>query len=146
MRIWGGAVVHGVALLVPRIVTATPQHPDSIRFTVGAPASVRRGEPVPIMLRITNAGDRPLHLYLTGRSITFDIIVAKSDGQVVWRRLEHLTSQQILQVKTLAPGESMELKDVWKQGVAEGEYTVQGVLPTDGAPLRTAPTRLRIRP
>jgi hypothetical protein len=146
MRMWGGVVVYGAALLVPSIVTATPQYPDSIRFTVVAPDSVRRGEPIPIMLRITNTGVRPLNLYLTGRSITFDIIVARSDGQVVWRRLEHVTGQQILQVKTLAPGESMELKDVWKQGVAEGEYTVQGVLPTDGAPLRTAPVRLRITP
>lgn len=111
-----------------------------------APPSVRLGESVPIALRVTNPGDRNLDLYLVGRAITFDIVVAASDGQVVWRRLEHVTSQQILQVKTLAPGETMELKEVWKQALDPGEYTVQGVLPTDGAPLRTAPKRLWITP
>lgn len=143
---WGGAVYCGAALLIPRPVTAAPQHPDSISFLVVAPDSVRRGEAVPLTLRLTNTGDRPVHLYLTGRTITFDIIVARADGQVVWRRLEHVTGQQILQVKTLAPGETMELKDVWKPAVDPGEYTLQGVLPTDGAPLRTAPRSLRITP
>lgn len=135
---WGGAVLCGAALLVP--------HPVTITFTVVAPDSVRRGEPVPITLRLTNTGKQTESLYLTGRTITFDIIVARSDGQVVWRRLAHSTGQQILQVKTLAPGETMELKDVWKQAVEPGDYTVQGVVPTDGAPLQTAVVRLRITP
>jgi len=103
MRNWGGAALCGAALLVPQIVTAAPQRPDSLSFTVVAPHAVRRGEPVPIRLRLTNTGARTLNLYLTGRTITFDIIVARSDGQVVWRRLEHVTSQQIVHVKTLAP-------------------------------------------
>jgi hypothetical protein len=137
-------VLCGAALLIPPPVTIT--------FTVVAPASVRRGEPVPITLRLTNTGGRALTLYLTGRSITFDIIVARLDGDVVWRRLEHVASQQILQVKTLAPGETLELKDQWRQrtnaGAAAptGDYTVTGVIPTDGQPLRTAPVRLRVTP
>ena len=146
MRNWGGAALCGAALLVPQIVTAAPQRPDSLSFTVVAPHSVRRGEPVPIRLRLTNTGARTLNLYLTGRTITFDIIVALSDGQVVWRRLEHVTSQQIVQVKTLAPGETFEMKDVWKATVDPGDYTVTGVIPTDGPPLRTAPTPLRVAP
>ena len=150
MWTWGGAAVCGAALLAARTVTPVPQHPDSIRFTVVAPDSVRRGAPVPITLRLTNTGDQPLNLYLTGRTITFDIIVTQSDGQVVWRRLDHVASQQILQLKTLAPGETLELQDRWRQrtnagtSAAAGNYTVTGVIPTDGEPLRTPPKRLRI--
>ena len=135
---WGGAVLCGAALLVPS--------PMTITFAVVAPDSARRGETVPITLRLTNTGREPENLYLTGRTITFDIIVARGDGHVVWRRLEHVTGQQILQVKTLAPGESFELRDVWKAGVEPGDYRVTGVLPTDRDALRTAPVTIRIRP
>lgn len=93
-----------------------------------------------------------MDLYLTGRTITFDIIVAGLDGQVVWRRLQHVATQQILQVKTLAPGETLELIDRWQQRtdagapVSAGDYSVTGVIPTDREPLRTTPVRLRIAP
>jgi hypothetical protein len=133
-------------------MTAAPQRPDSITFRVVAPHSVHRGEPVPITLRLTNTGARTLNLYLTGRSITFDIIVTRADGQVVWSRLEHATGQQIVQVKILAPGERFELKDVWRQRtnagaqVSPGDYTLTGVIPTDREPLRTVPLPLRIMP
>jgi hypothetical protein len=126
------------------------QTPDTLRFTLVAPDSVRPGESVAIALRLTNSSDRAVDLYLTGRSITFDIVVARPDGQIVWRRLQHVPTQQILQVKTLAPGETLELTDRWHQRtdsgtpVVPGDYTVTGVIPTDREPLRTAPTRLRI--
>jgi len=152
MRSWGGAALCSAALLVPRIMTAAPQRPDSITFTVVAPQSVRRGEAVPITLRLTNTSARTLNLYLTGRTITFDIIVTRADGKVVWRRLEHVTGQQIVQVKTLTPGETFELKDVWHQRtnagarVSAGDYTLTGVIPTDREALRTVPLPLRIKP
>jgi hypothetical protein len=125
-------------------MSAAAQRPDSLDFTVVAPQTARRGRPVPITLRITNAGSHGVDLYLIGRKVTFDIIVARADGQVVWRRLERESGQQILQIKMLAPGETFELKDVWKGATAPGEYTVQGVLPTDREPLRTPEVRLRI--
>lgn len=146
MRSWGGAALCGAALLVPGTVTAATQRPDSVRFTLVAPDSVPRGEPVPITLRLTNTGDRRVTLYLTGRSITFDIIVARPDGDVVWRRLEHAASQQILRVQTLTPGETLELKHRWRAAAVPGDYTLTGVIPTDGKPLRTAPVPLRIMP
>jgi hypothetical protein len=150
MRNWGGAALCSAAFLVPRIMTAAPQRPDSITFTVVAPHTVRRGEPVPVVLRLTNTSARTVNLYLTGRTITFDIIVTRADGQVVWRRLEHVTGQQIVQVKTLTPGETFELKDEWHQRtnagarVSSGDYTLTGVIPTDRQPLRTVPRPLRI--
>jgi len=90
-----------------------------------------------------------MDLYLTGRSITFDIIIARPDGEVVWRRLQHVATQQILQVKHLAPGETLELTDRWHQRtdagapLTPGDYVVTGVIPTDREPLRTT-ARLRI--
>jgi hypothetical protein len=137
---WGGAVLCGVALLVPL------PHPVTVTCTLVAPDSARRGHEVPIVLRLANTGKAPENLYLTGRTITFDIIVARADGQVVWRRLEHETGQQVLQVKTLAPGETLELRDAWRALVDPGAYTVTGIIPTDRQPLRTAPVRLRITP
>lgn len=132
----------GAALLIPRTVTVT----------VVVPESVRRGDPVPITLRLTNTGKEPENLYLTGRSIAFDIIIARTDGEIVWRRLERATGEQILQVKTLAPGATLDLKDRWRQrtnaggAVPPGAYTVTGIIPTDREPLRTAPAQLRIAP
>jgi len=117
-----------------------------------APSTVRPGESVPVALRVTNPGDRSLDLYLVGRTITFDIVVAAPDGQVVWRRLEGASVQQILQVRTLAPGETLELRDAWSQRTnagaptAPGSYTMQGVIPTDAEPLRTAVVPLRVVP
>jgi hypothetical protein len=147
---WPGRAVVLVCCL--GVLAPTVMRPNSLRFVVVAPRSMRLGKPVPITLRLTNAGKRKADLYLLGRSITFDIIVAGPDGRVVWRRLEGTSGQQILQVKTLAPGETLELKDVWTQrtnagaAVRPGVYTVQGVLPTDAAPLQTRPVRLRITP
>lgn len=130
----------------------TARRPVTPIAEIIAPSSVPSGEVVPITLRVTNPGDRGLDLYLVGRTITFDIVVAAPDGQVVWRRLEGASVQQILQVKTLAPGEMFELTDVWPQRTSAGatapagDYSVTGVIPTDGEPLRTAPIRLRVTP
>lgn len=136
---WGGAVLCGAALL-----TSGRIRQDPLRFTLVAPASGRQGKPVPVILRLTNTGDRPVTLYLTGRTITFDVIVERG-GEVVWRRLEHVATQQIVQVKTLAPGETLELKDRWTPTVPGG-YTLTGIIPTDREALRTAPARLQVAP
>ncbi len=103
-------------------MTAAPQRPDSITFTVVAPHSVRRGEAVPITLRLTNTSARTLNLYLTGRTITFDIIVTRADGKVVWRRLEHVTGQQIVQVKTLTPGDQCRRASLRGRLHADGRH------------------------
>ncbi|PYT11735.1 MAG: hypothetical protein DMF51_14835 [Acidobacteria bacterium] len=153
-RRWPGlAAALGCCLgVLAPTVSSAPQRPGSLRFVVVAPRAVRLGKPVPVTLRLSNAGTRKADLYLLGRTITFDIIVAGPDGRVRWRRLEGASGQQILQVKTLAPGETLELRDVWTQrtnagaAVSPGVYTVQGVLPTDAAPLQTTLVRVRITP
>ncbi|HEY8470515.1 MAG TPA: BsuPI-related putative proteinase inhibitor [Longimicrobiales bacterium] len=126
---------------------------DSLAFTIHVPDSVRAGEPVPIALRVTNRTSAPIDLHLLGRTIAFDIVVTREDGTPVWRRLEGQAVQSILQLRTLAPGETLELSDRWDQrgrggaAVPPGLYRVHGELPTDEPePLRTPPASLRILP
>lgn len=126
---------------------------DSMTFDILVPDTVRAGQPVPITLRLTNAGRKPVTAYLQGRPVAFDIIVSRRDDGVVWRRLEGAVISAVLQVRSLAPGEVMEFSDTWSQrtnlgaAVEPGEYLVTGVLPTDPpAELRTQPVPLRILP
>jgi intracellular proteinase inhibitor BsuPI len=122
-----------------------------IRFEIDLPRQVAAGEPVPITLRAKNTGPKPIDLYLRGREIAFDITVANEDGETVWRRLEGRTVPAILQVRTLSPGESLELSDVWDQQsnaarpAGPGLYTVEGTFPTDSRPpAKTPSATLRI--
>lgn len=122
------------------------------RVEISVAAHVPLGEPLPVTVRVTNPGNRPLELHLQGRSITFDIVVRREqDGRMVWRRLHGSALPAILQLRVLAPGESLELSDTWDQRgsdgeqVAVGRYTVQGEVPTDEPePMRTPVASLRI--
>jgi hypothetical protein len=108
---------------------------------------VSQGDDVPIVLRVTNPSDRPLDVYFTGRTIAFDIIIAQVDGAPVWRRLQGAAIEQILQVRTIAPRQWVELRDTWKATVAPGRYAVRGVIPTDGPePLQTPAVFLDVVP
>jgi hypothetical protein len=124
---------------------------ESLQFTIVVPRLVHVAQPVRITLRLTNVTDHPAAVYLVGRAIAFDIVIAREDGPVVWRRLEGATVASILQVRTLQPRETMELSDVWPQResdgtpVAPGTYDVWGLLPSDAPePRRTATVNLRI--
>lgn len=137
-----------VAMLAP--LAAMPA--QTPRLEIEVPPRVVAGDSVRIVLRATNDGPGPLELYLMGRSVTFDITVAGTDGTVVWRRLEGQTVPAILQIRFLAPGESLELEHVWDQRangrelVGTGTYTVTGAIHTDSRPLRTPTAPLRIMP
>src|SRR5690606_8573175 len=125
---------------------------DSLRFTLHAPAHAAPGEAVPIELRLTNIASETVTVHLLGREIAFDVEVRDASGDLVWRRLEGEIIPQILQVRILAPGETLTLRDVWTQRtnqgrpVPAGTYLLQGVLPTEEPePLRTGTSRLEIR-
>lgn len=116
------------------------------------PDSVAVGSPVPIRIRVTNETSAPLDLYLRGREITFDITVADSSGNAVWRRLEGQVIPAIVQIRTLAPGETLVLDDRWDQisrngsQVPPGGYLVRGEVLTDGErPLEGPGVPLEIR-
>lgn len=125
---------------------------DSLRLRLELPADVRAGAIVPIVLRLENVGERTLELYLRGRTIAFDVIVAPDGGAVVWRRLEDEIIPAIVQLRVLAPGEVVELRAEWDQRTSEGRpagagaYVVRGQILTEGpAPLESPPATLRIR-
>jgi hypothetical protein len=130
-------------------VSAVPA--DSISFEILLARQVGAGQPVAITLRLTNRGATARQFYLLGRTITFDILVSRPDGQVVWQRLHGQLVPQILQVVTLEPGQRLDFTDTWAQRTNEGEpvgpgtFMVQGVLPTDERqPMRTALAELVI--
>ena len=105
------------------------------------------------MIRLENVGESPLELYLRGRTIAYDILVADASGRGVWQRLEGDIVPSIIQFKVLDSGEVLELSHDWDQRTNRGEavepgiYTAQGIVLTDGPePLASAPTPLLIIP
>jgi hypothetical protein len=121
-----------------------------VRVEVSAPEQVRAGAPVPFTLRAINDGADSAVLYLRGREIAFDLVVSRQDGQVVWQRLRDATIAAIAQVRELAPRESLTLEDRWDQrgdagtAVGPGEYSVRGVLLTEGPPLESSELPFRV--
>jgi len=108
-----------------------------LRFEIILPDTVRLGEPVPITLRLTNPSQKSATVYLAGRPPAFDIVVTRTDGTPVWRRLKAAVISAILQVRVLAPGEALKFSETWRQqddrgrAVQPGEYRVTGILPGD---------------
>jgi hypothetical protein len=128
---------------------------DSVAFRVELPPAARAGQPVPIVLRLTNRTERPLTLALQGRPLAFDVTVTGPDGAMVWRRLEGAVVPAILAVRTLAPAESLTFEAVWNGRSRDGtpappdRYLVTGSLLTDtpeGLATRPAPLELLAHP
>jgi len=124
---------------------------DSLRVELHAPGAVAAGTDVPIEVSITNISSDPVELQLFGRDVAFDIEVHDNAGTRVWRRLEGRTVPRELQVRVLAPGETLTLRDDWPQRtndgspVAEGSYLVDAFVPSPQAePIRTRSRMIRI--
>ena len=135
-------------------MTAAPAPaPDPLLLELNVPAELRAGATVPIVLRLMNRGASPIDVALQGRTIAFDVIVARDDGTVVWQRMRNEVVQGILQLRTLAPGEVLEMRAEWDQRgndgqlIGPGSYRAQGILPSDApAPWGTPPVAFRITP
>jgi hypothetical protein len=117
---------------------------DSVTVTIAAPRAAAVGDRIPISIVVANRRDRQVELHLTGREPTFDIVVARADSTIVWRRLTSVTVMQILMLKPLNPGESFTVFDYW-QPTEAGEYVIGAELPTDGNPLQAKPVTISIR-
>jgi hypothetical protein len=149
-----GTIQLALSIVALALSAMTAAAQDSLRLRLDAPTEVRRGDVVPLALRVENVSDRPLDLHLRGRTIAFDIIVTRgSDASIVWRRLEGEIIPAILQLRTLAAREVLELRAEWNQRtnrgrrVAVGLYSMRGSLLTDEPmPLETAAVELRIVP
>jgi hypothetical protein len=123
----------------------------SPNLRLDVPTDAPRGATVPITLLVENPSEQPLDLYLRGRDIAFDVVVARANGDVAWRRLEGEIIPAILQLRTLAPHEVLELRAQWDQRTNRGRpvdaglYSVRGVLLTEEqVPLETPIAQLRI--
>lgn len=127
------------------------QTPMRIEITV--PAEVRRGDSVPIALRLVNDADTAVDLALQGRPVAFDVTVTRPDGEQVWRRLAGETVTAILQLRKVAAGGQLDFHAAWDQRsaggspVPAGEYLVTGTIPSDPPTVfRSGPAKLRILP
>jgi hypothetical protein len=130
--------------------TVMEPEPDSLGLELVLPPRVRAGEPVTFVLRVQNRTSRALDLYLRGRTITFDVVVSRAGGEVVWQRLEDQIIPAILHLRTIAPSERIELEAVWDQRTRRGtplepgEYAARGLLLVEGEPLETPTVPFRI--
>jgi hypothetical protein len=124
--------------------------PSPLRLELVLPPHVRTATPVRIRLRIQNTGQHAIDLYLRGRAVTFDVVIARPGGEVVWRRLEREIVPAIVHLRPLRPGERLEAETVWHQktgtgqAVEPGEYVAHALLLVEGEPLRTPSKPLRI--
>ena len=139
------------ATLIAVLAPLAAMSAQSLRLEIEVPPRVTAGDTVPITVRAINDAGAPLELYLLGRSVTFDVTVARADDRtVVWRRLEGQTIPAILQIRVLAPGDSLQLEHAWDQRgngggvVGAGTYTVTATIHTDSKPLSSPSAPLRI--
>ncbi|MCI0432095.1 MAG: BsuPI-related putative proteinase inhibitor [Gemmatimonadetes bacterium] len=129
----------------------TPVTEDSLRLSLEATATSSPARRIRFDVRLANLTDRPLDVFLTGRTLIFDIVVSDDAGREVWRRLHGESLQSILRVERILPRGALEMHHVWEvrtnagEPVPPGDYEAIAVLPTDGEPLRTPPVRLRIQ-
>lgn len=128
----------------------SPPPSDSLRLSLDAPERVGPGEKAPLTLQVENVSGRSLDLYLRGRTIAFDLVVTDEEGDPVWSRLHDEIIPAILRVEHLAAGDTLVLRDAWDgrtdagESAPPGRYRVQGVLLTEGEPLRTPIRSLRV--
>ena len=124
-----------------------------MRIEISVPAEARRGDSVPIALRLVNDADTAVEVALQGRPVAFDVTVARPDGEPVWRRLAGETVTAILQLRMVAAGESLDFRTAWDQRtdrgapVPAGEYVVKGTIPSDPpAVFRSDRVNLKVLP
>jgi hypothetical protein len=124
-----------------------PEDPLSLE----APDEVEVGQTVYLKLIWRNLTDRPVELTLGGRP-PYDFVVTTYEGKEIWRWLAGQTVQDILEIKTVDPGQRLEFMLEWRpvdQAGADlppGRYLVQGILNLDPpAVLKTKPKPLIIR-
>jgi len=105
---------------------------------------------VPFVFSVRNPTEHAIDLILRGRTATFDIIVARDDGVIVWRKLEDEIIPAILRVRTIAPAERFELTTAWNQRTGNDEYAeagiyvAHGLLLVEGEPLKTPSIEFRV--
>lgn len=126
---------------------------ERLRLTLETPPDVRRGTPVVFLFRAVNIAAAPVDLYLRGRDVTLDIEIVNGEGELVWRRLEDAVIPAVVMLRTLSPGDTLEVPVAWDQRTSSGAtipagtYRVRALLLTEEPPPLATPTvSLRITP
>ena len=139
------------------LLQTAPTPPDSLRFWIEAPREVRRGESVPLTLKVQNLLPRPVTLVHGGLAIRFDLVVTRPDGAEVWS-LSHSTGgigiQTIRWATAIQAGQVLEVPPVWPwnqrdndgKPVPPGAYAIHGVLVAVDRDPRTEARPLQIGP
>ena len=127
-----------------------PSHPED-PLSLEAPDEVEEGQTVNLKLIWRNLTDKPVELTLGGRP-AYDFVVTTNEGKKIWRWLEGQTVQDILEIKTVDPGQKLEFMLDWQlvdqagAALAPGRYLVQGILNLEPpAVIKTKPKPLIIR-
>jgi hypothetical protein len=120
-------------------------------LTLEAPDEVEAGRTVNLKLIWRNLTDKPVELTLGGRP-AYDFVVTTNEGKQVWRWLEGEMVQQILEIKTVDPGQKLEFTLEWQPvdqagaPLTPGRYLAQGILNLEPpAVIKTKPKPLTIR-
>jgi hypothetical protein len=146
----------GVALMAivgPTGCSASDDGPGSppLALRLAAPDEARSGEVIRFRLTVRNARrgtiDQPL-----GGQPPHDFIVSRPDGAALWRWSKGQVVQDVLEMRTLRPGQELVFEAEWNQRDDEGRplppgtYEVRAVLKTDPPQrLETPPKRLVIK-
>lgn len=125
---------------------------DGLALSLNLPKTTfSQGEDIPFSLVVTNTGDKPKTLeFSTGQHSDF-IVRRASDGEV-WQLARGIMFTQVLNSKTLAPGEKWEISYTWKQlddsrtQVPPGDYEVTGILTTGAEHPTAGPVGFKITP
>ena len=99
---------------------------DNLRMLLDAPASVRAGSTVPLVLHVENTGSAPVDLYLRGREVSVDLVVTSAAGVRVFHLLEGAVVPAVVQIRTLRPRERLEHALTWSARDARGRALEPG--------------------
>jgi intracellular proteinase inhibitor BsuPI len=124
-----------------------PENP----LTLEAPDEIEAGQTVKLKLIWRNLTDKPVDLSLGGRP-AYDFVLTTDKGKHILRWLEGQTVQDILEIKTVDPGQKLEFTLEWRPvdqsgaALAPGKYLIHGILNLEApAALKTEPKPLTIR-
>jgi Intracellular proteinase inhibitor len=117
-----------------------------------APDEARSGETIHLKLTIRNASTRTIDQPLGGQP-PHDFVVGRADGEELWRSSKGQVIQDVLELKTLRPGQKLVFEADWSQHDNEGRplppgtYELWALLNTDPPErLETRAKRLVIKP
>ena len=100
-------------------------------------------------LILLNDSDSAMDLHLRGREPTMEVVVSDEHGDTVWRRLDGEMIPAVLQLRSLAPGEQLDVSADWDLRadgtlVGPGVYMVRASLVAEDEMLEASPVRLII--